>query len=85
MRIYFSRHSTSILLHRYVYRPQLTLPTPIICCFVDFSKFKDLFANEKHYFRRTDLFKETDSGEPYRPMIKLGRPSGLQNTIFATS
>jgi hypothetical protein len=30
---------------------------------MDFQKFRDLFANEELYFRRTDLFKETDPGE----------------------
>jgi hypothetical protein len=36
--------------------------TPI-CRFIDFPKFRDLFANEELYFRRTDLFKETDPNE----------------------
>lgn len=35
----------------------------IICRFMDLSKFRDLFANEELYFRRTDLFKETDPNE----------------------
>ena len=30
--------------------------TPI-CRFIDLPKFRDLFANEELYFRRTDLFK----------------------------
>src|SRR5260370_33843471 len=30
---------------------------------MDFDKFRDLFANEELYFRRTDLFKETDPSE----------------------
>jgi hypothetical protein len=34
-----------------------------ICRFLDFRKFRDLFANEELYFRRTDLFKETDPNE----------------------
>jgi hypothetical protein len=34
-----------------------------ICRFLDFEKFRDLFANEELYFRRTDLFKETDPSE----------------------
>jgi hypothetical protein len=34
-----------------------------ICRFMDLPKFRDLFANEELYFRRTDLFKETDPGE----------------------
>jgi len=34
-----------------------------ICRFIDLSKFRDLFANEELYFRRTDLFKETDPNE----------------------
>ena len=35
----------------------------IICRFIDLQKFRDLFANEELYFRRTDLFKETDPSE----------------------
>ena len=34
-----------------------------ICRFIDLPKFRDLFANEELYFRRTDLFKETDPQE----------------------
>jgi len=34
-----------------------------ICRFIDLPKFRDLFANEELYFRRTDLFKETDPRE----------------------
>jgi hypothetical protein len=34
-----------------------------ICRFMDLPKFRDLFANEELYFRRTDLFKETDPNE----------------------
>jgi hypothetical protein len=34
-----------------------------ICRFIDLSKFRDLFANEELYLRRTDLFKETDPSE----------------------
>lgn len=34
-----------------------------ICRFIDFPKFRDLFANEELYLRRTDLFKETDPNE----------------------
>lgn len=34
-----------------------------ICRFIDFPKFRDLFANEELYFRRVDLFKETDPQE----------------------
>ena len=35
-------------------------PGTSICRFVDLRKFRDLFANEELYFRRTDLFKESD-------------------------
>jgi len=34
----------------------------VICRFMDFKKFRDLFANEELYLRRLDLFKETDPG-----------------------
>jgi hypothetical protein len=42
-------------------------PDTIICRFMDFSKFRDLFANEELYFRRTDLFKEVDPEEALTP------------------
>ena len=35
----------------------------VICRFLDFPKFRDLFANGRLYLRRTDLFKETDPNE----------------------
>jgi hypothetical protein len=38
-------------------------PDTPICRFMDFNKFRDFFANEELYFRRTDLFKETDPSE----------------------
>lgn len=34
-----------------------------ICRFMDRPKFRDFFANEELYLRRTDLFKETDPNE----------------------
>jgi hypothetical protein len=35
----------------------------VLCRFMDFPKFRDLFANEELYLSRTDLFKETDPNE----------------------
>jgi hypothetical protein len=35
----------------------------VICRFMDFPKFRDLFANEELYLRRVDLFKEEDPWE----------------------
>src|SRR6266404_2189996 len=53
-------HKMPIIQH-----PACTEPAPdaFICRFMDFHKFRDLFANEELYFRRTDLFKETDPNE----------------------
>ena len=34
---------------------------------MDLPKFRDLFANEDLYFRRTDLFKEIDPEEALPP------------------
>ena len=42
-------------------------PHAIICRFVDLKKFRDLFANEELYLRRTDLFKEIDPNEALPP------------------
>ena len=48
-----------------IQHPACIAPAPdtSICRFMDFNKFRDLFANEELYFRRTDLFKETDPSE----------------------
>lgn len=35
----------------------------VICRFMNFDKFRDLFANEELYLRRTDLFREDDPWE----------------------
>jgi hypothetical protein len=35
----------------------------VLCQLMDLPKFRDLFANEELYFRRTNLFKETDPQE----------------------
>jgi hypothetical protein len=42
-------------------------PDTVICRFMDLNKFRDLFANEELYFRRTDLFKEIDPEEALPP------------------
>src|SRR6185437_13078676 len=48
-----------------------------ICRFVDLPKFRDLFANEELYFRRTDLFKETDPREALPSDEYVRRTLGL--------
>jgi len=35
----------------------------VIWRFMDFPKFRDLFANEELYLRRVDLFKDDDPWE----------------------
>jgi hypothetical protein len=52
-------------------------PDTIICRFVDLRKFRDLFANEELYFRRTDLFKEIDPNEALPPDDYVRRALGL--------
>ena len=47
----------------------------IICRFMDFPKFRDLFANEELYFRRTDLFKEIDPEEATVAGVRAKAPS----------
>ncbi len=49
----------------------------IICRFIDFPKFRDLFANEELYFRRTDLFKEIDPNEALPPDDYVRNALGL--------
>jgi hypothetical protein len=48
-----------------VSHPHCTEPPDdtVICRFMDFQKFRDLFANEELYLQRTDLFKEDDPWE----------------------
>jgi hypothetical protein len=52
-----------------VTHPACTEPGPetIICRFMDFPKFRDLFCNEELYFRRTDLLREVDPEEALAP------------------
>jgi hypothetical protein len=49
-----------IITHRACTEPPVDT---VICRFLDFRKFRDLFANEELYLRRVDLFKETDPQE----------------------
>ena len=42
-------------------------PETVICRFLDLRKFRDLFANEELYFRRTDKFKGDDPNEGMPP------------------
>jgi len=61
--------------------PHEACPEPdshaIICRFVDLKKFRDLFANEELYFRRTDLFKESDPAEALPPDNYVRQTLGL--------
>src|SRR5579872_3190552 len=52
--------SMPVVSHPYVGVPP---EDAVICRFMDFDKFRDLFANEELYLRRTDLFKEDDPWE----------------------
>jgi len=52
-------------------------PGTIICRFIDFPKFRDLFASEELYFRRTDLLKEIDPNEALPPDDYVRRALGL--------
>ena len=42
-------------------------PDTVICRFLDLRKFRDLFASEELYFRRTDRFKDDDPNEGLPP------------------
>jgi hypothetical protein len=53
-------------------------PDTVICRFIDFGKFRDLFANEELYFRRTDLFKEIDPNEALPPDDYVRHALGLK-------
>src|SRR4051812_9906983 len=45
--------------------------------FMDIHKFRDLFANQELYFRRTDLFKEDDTNEGIPEDESVRRTVGL--------
>jgi hypothetical protein len=50
----------------------------VICRFMDFDKFRDLFGNEELYLRRTDRFKETDPQEGLPSDQYVRKARGLQ-------
>lgn len=52
-------------------------PDTVICRFLDLRKFRDLFANEELYFRRTDKFKGDDPNEGMPPDDYVRRSCGL--------
>ena len=52
-------------------------PDTVICRFLDLRKFRDLFANEELYFRRTDKFKGDDPNEGLPPDDYVRRSCGL--------
>ncbi|MGH9515667.1 MAG: hypothetical protein ACRD3P_08325 [Terriglobales bacterium] len=54
----------------------------VICRFLDLSKFRDLFANEELYLRRTDLFKETDPQEGLPSDAYARRALGYQKYVL---
>ena len=49
----------------------------VVCRFIDLKKFRDLLANEELYFRRTDLFKESDPAEALPPDDYVRQALGL--------
>jgi len=53
-----------------------------ICRFMDFRKFRDLFANEELYFRRIDLFKETDPSEALASDEYVRAACGLRKYVL---
>jgi hypothetical protein len=55
----------------------------VICRFMDFPKFRDLFASEEIYLRRVDLFKETDPREGLPDDDYVRRARGLQKYVLA--
>ena len=55
---------------------------PIIGRFMDFEKFRDLFANEELYLRRVDLFKETDPEEAMHSEAFIRAQMGLQPFVL---
>jgi hypothetical protein len=70
----YNKPSMPIVAHEACTEPR---SDTIICRFVDLRKFRDLFANEELYFRRTDLFKEIDPNEALPPDDYVRRALGL--------
>lgn len=63
-----------IIRHDACHEPE---PETVICRFMDFQKFRDLFANEELYFCRTDLFKKVDPEEAIPPDDYVRATEGL--------
>ena len=55
----------------------------VICRFMDFPKFRDLFASEEIYLRRVDLFKETDPREALPDDDYVRKVLGLKRLVLA--
>src|SRR5260370_32628213 len=64
-----------VVSHAYVEAPP---EDTVICRFMDFDKFRDLFANEELYLRRVDLFKEDDPWEAVPWDDDMRRKLGLR-------
>jgi len=50
----------------------------VVCRFMDLPKFRDLFASEELYFRRTDLFKDDDPWEALPSDAYVRKALGLR-------
>jgi hypothetical protein len=55
---------------------------PVISRFTPLWKFQDLFGNEELYFRRTDLFKETDPSEALPTDDYVRKSLGLRRGVL---
>jgi hypothetical protein len=54
----------------------------VICRFMDFPKFRDLFASEEIYLRWVDLFKETDPREALPDDDYVRKALGLRKGVL---
>ena len=64
--------------------PACTEPSgdTVICRFLSFAKFRDMFANDELYFRRTDKFKEIDPHEALPPDGYVRKVLGLRPYVL---
>ncbi len=68
-----------------VSHPYVEAPTEdtVICRFMDFDTFRDLFANEELYLRCTDLFKEDDPWEALPSDEYIRAALGLRRYVLS--
>ena len=74
--------SMPVVSHSYVETPP---EDTVICRFMDFDKFRDLFANEELYLRRTDSLRRMIHGKRCHRTNTSEQHSASVDTTLPTS